>query len=1063
MRKKNRIALFLLFFMLIVPLPDIAQNNVPQTTQPQVQQNTGQQKVIKGQVFEKSTGEPLPGVTIRVIKSTRGVSTDLDGSFEIKASPSESLEFSYLGMKTQIIKVGAQNVLNVQMEEQGNELDEVQIVAFGKQKKESVVGSITTVRAEDLRAPSSNLTTSLAGNIAGMIAYQRSGEPGADDADFFVRGITTFGANTSPLILIDNIELTSTDLASLRPDDIESFSILKDASATALYGARGANGVILVTTKRGQEGPVKVFARLETTFTSPTDHVEMADPVTYMKSYNEAISTRNPTGDLMYSYDKIEQTGKPNANRLIYPANDWYNMLFKNHAQSYRADVSLRGGGKIASYYISGSYTDDKGMLNVDKRNTFNNNIDSKRYNIRANMDINLTRTTKLEVRITGNFQDYTGPLNGGSDVYKMVMHSDPVLFAPYYPMDADHVGIKHIMFGNYDDGGYMNPYAEMVRGYKDYDRSQMISALRLEQNLDFITKGLTFSTLFNISRLSDWSVTRYFSPYWYALDNYDSYTGEYHITRLNETGTDYLNYSEGAKEVTNTTYSESRLNYARDFGKHSVSGLLVFTLREQKTANAGSLQLSLPSRNVTLAGRFTYGFNDKYFGEFNFGYNGSERFSKKHRWGFFPSIGGAWMVSNEKWFQPLKNIFSKFKLRYTYGWVGNDNIGNAKNRFYYLSQINMNNSSSQANFGELGTLTGNTITVSRYANDAITWEKAQKQNYAWEFTLFKDLEIIAEYYTEHRSDIFMQRADIPNTMGLQSGVYANIGEAKSHGVDIQLDYRKVWSKDLWTSARGNFTFARSKYTVYEEPKYAEPWRSHINQSIKQTWGYIAERLFIDDEDAANSPSQAALGSEYGGGDIKYTDVNGDGIINESDRVPIGNPTSPEIIYGFGISAGYKGFDASIFFQGLANESFFINAADMSPFYTHYETIGGVARRCNNQLLQEIVDSHWSENNRNIYAFWPRYNATLNYNNTVTSTWWMRDGSFLRLKQFELGYTLPAKLTQKMHIGNLRLYVSGNNIFCWSSFKMWDPEQGASAFNYPVERTINLGLNLTLK
>lgn len=1055
MEKKYRITLFSLFFMLMMSLSGAAQNDVPQTTnqqtQPQAVQTTGQQKVIKGQVFEKSTGEPMPGVVIRVVKSTRGVSTDLDGSFEIKASPSESLEFSYLGMKTQVIKVGAQNVLNVKMVEQGNELDEVQVVAFGKQKKESVVGSITTVRAEDLRAPSSNLTTSLAGNIAGVIAYQRSGEPGADDADFFVRGITTFGANTSPLILIDNIELTSTDLANLRPDDIESFSILKDASATALYGARGANGVILVTTKRGQEGPLKVFARLETNISAPTETVDLADPVTYMKSYNEAISTRDPTGELMYSYDKIEQTGKPNANRYIYPANDWYKMCFKNNTQNYRADVSLRGGGKIATYYVSGAYSQDTGVLKVDHRNSFNNNIDNKKYTIRTNVDINLTKTTKFKVNLTGNFQDYTGPVSSGSDMYKYVMHSDPVLFAPYYPLDDDHVGIKHIMFGNYDDGSYINPYEKLVSGYKDYNRSQILVALRLDQNLDFITKGLTFSTLFNLTRLSSWTVTREYSPYWYALDSYDSYTGEYHVTRLNETGTDYLNYNEGTKVLENTMYSESRLNYQNTFGKHSLGGLLVFTIREEKEANAGSLQLSLPSRNVSLAGRFTYGFDDRYFMEFNFGYNGSERFSKQHRWGFFPSFGGAWMVSNEKWFEPLKKIFSKFKLRYTYGWVGNDNIGTSSNRFYYLSQINMNNSSTQANFGETGSISGNTITVSRYANDAITWEKAQKQNYAWEFTLFKDIDVIAEYYTEHRSNIFMQRADIPSTMGLQSSIYANIGEAKAHGVDIQLDYRKSWTKHFWSAVRGNFTFARSKYTVYEEPEYAEPWRSHVGHSIKQQWGYIAERLFVDDEDAANSPSQAAFGSEYGGGDIKYTDVNNDGIINESDRVPIGNPTSPEIIYGFGVSIGYKGFDVSTFFQGLANESFWIDAASMAPF------------KGRTQLMQAIVDSHWSEDNRDIYAFWPRYSAYLNYNNTCVSTWWMRNGSFLRMKQFELGYTLPTKLTQRLHIANLRFYVSGTNLFCLSSFDIWDPEQGDSGLNYPVQRTFNIGLNITLK
>ena len=1021
-----------------------------------------QTKTVKGVIYEEETGEPMPGATVSVEGSTRGVMTDLDGSFELTGvKPTDKLKFECLGKETQVLQVGTMTNFVVKLKNAANELDEVTVVAFGKQRKESVIGSISTVDVKTLKVPSSNLTTALAGNVAGVIAYQRTGEPGQDNADFFVRGITTFGANTSPLILIDNIELTSTDLARLQPDDIESFSIMKDATATALYGARGANGVIFVTTKRGQEGPAKIFARVETSISAPTDVVELADPVTYMKSYNEAISTRDPLGELMYTYDKIEQTGKPGANRLIYPANDWYDMLFKDFATSYRATVSARGGGKVATYYVSGAYTEDTGVLKVDKRNSFNNNIDDKNYTLRSNVDINVTPTTKLAVRLTGNFRDYQGPLNGGSDVYRQIMHSDPVLFPAYYPVDDEHVGIQHIMFGNYEDGSYINPYANLVKGYKNYQRSQMIAAVQLEQDLKFITKGLSFMTLFNLTRLSEFTVNRQFNPYWYRLDRYDSYTGEYHVNRINENGTDYLTYSESGKTVRNTMYSETRLNYNRSFGKHDVTGLLVFTASESLTANAGSLQLSLPSRNAGLSGRFTYGYDKRYFVEYNFGYNGSERFHKSHRWGFFPSAGLAWMMSNEKWFKPLTKVVSNLKLRYSYGLVGNDNIGSSSNRFYYLSEMSMNNSGLGASFGETRNVSYNGIGVVRYANEAITWEKSYKSNYALELGLFKKLDIIAEYFTEHRTDIFMQRADIPNTMGLQAAVYGNIGQARSKGIDIQADYKQAWASGLWASARANFTYSTGKYDVYEEPTYPESYRQHAGRSIRQTWGYIAERLFVDDEDAANSPSQAAFGSQYGGGDIKYTDVNGDGVITNADMVPIGYPTSPEIIYGFGVSLGHKGFDVSVFFQGLGRESFWIDAT--SAYSTKYNKYGTAPFVNNGQLLKAYSDSHWSEDNRDIYALYPRYSAYENHNNTQVSTWWMRDGSFVRLKQMEFGYTLPQKLTNKIHIDNLRVYFQGNNLLCWSKFKLWDPELAGEGFNYPIQRTFNIGVNVTFK
>lgn len=1007
-----------------------------------------QQRQISGIVIEAETGEPLPGVSILVENSTRGVITDVDGTFEIRATPSDKLIFSFLGMEPQTIEVGDKTHLEISMEPLIDELDEVTIVAFGKQKKESVIGSITTVSPGDLKVPSSNLTTALAGNMAGIIAYQRSGEPGQDNADFFVRGITTFGENKNPLILIDGIELTTIDLARLQPDDIASFSVMKDATATALYGARGANGVILITTKQGTEGPAKISIRVENSISQPTTNVKIADPVTYMQLHNEAVLTRDRLGEMPYSEEKIENTAAA-MNPLIYPAVNWKEMLFKNQTENQRVNLNVSGGGGVARYYVAGSYSVDNGILQVDKRNNFNNNIKSEIYTLRSNVNIDLTKTTEMIVRLNGNFDNYSGPIYTGAEMYNMVMRSNPVMFPAFYPVDNKHQYVNHIMFGNYDDS-YTNPYAEMVRGYREEERSQMMAHLEANQNLKFLTEGLSIKGLMNITRVSQYDVRRFYNPYNYQIGSYDRVTDDYQLIQTNDNGTEYLNYAEGAKNITSVMYMESTLNYQRTFDdKHNVSALLVGMLRDRKTANAGNIQLSLPSRNLGISGRFTYSYSNRYFTEFNFGYNGSERFSKDKRFGFFPSAGAAWVISNEDFWIPLKPVISNLKLRYSYGLVGNDQIGSATDRFFYLSNVNMNNSSYGATFGTNVDKGLPGVSISRYSNPNIGWETSLKNNYALELGLWEKVNVIAEYFTEHRSNILMTREAIPTTMGLTAPIRANVGEASGKGVDISVDYQQSWNKDFWTSARGNFTYATSKYEVYEEPEYDEPWRSRVGLSLNQQYGYIAERLFMDDAEAENSPNQG-FGSVYGGGDIKYTDVNRDGRITEADRVPIGYPTVPEIVYGFGLSLGYKGIDFSLFFQGAARQSFWINATNTSPF------------RNQTQVLQAYADSHWSEENQDMYAVWPRLSPVLNQNNVQTSTWFMRDGSFLRLKQAEVGYTIPGNWQKKFHVQNLRLYFSGSNLLLFSKFKLWDVEMAGEGLGYPIQRVLNIGLNITI-
>ncbi|SEM53203.1 TonB-linked outer membrane protein, SusC/RagA family [bacterium A37T11] len=1009
-----------------------------------------QQKEVRGKVTDQA-GQPVAGVTIRMKSGLNGATTDSLGNYRLPIDhANDVLTFSMVGFKVQEIPVNNRQRIDVTLEEEKSDLDEVVVVAFGTQKKKEVVGSITTITPSELKIPSSNLTTALAGRLAGVIAYQRSGEPGADNADFFIRGVTTFGYKKDPLILIDGIELTTTDLSRMQVDDIASFSILKDATSTALYGARGANGVILITTKEGVEGKAKVSLRLENSISSATNNVEFTDPITYMRLGNEAVLTRNPLGQFPYPEEKIDNT-IAGTNPYVYPATDWRKTLFKDYTMNQRGNFNVTGGGKVAQYYLAATMNRDNGVLKVDKRNNFNNNIRLNTYSMRSNVTINLTNTTQVAVRLSGTFDGYNGPLDGGTGMYKKVAYSNPVLFPAYYPVDDANKFVQHIMFGNYGDGGYINPYADMVKGYKEYTRSNILAQFEVKQNLDFVTKGLSLQALFNTTRTNYFDVRRFYNPFWYTLGNYDKYTNQFTTTLLNPNGgTEYLSYSEGLKQITATTYIQGTLNYNRTFSeKHTVGALLVYLMNDQLKANAGSLQLSLPRRNLGISGRLSYGYDNRYFFEYDFGYNGTERFSKAHRFGYFPSVGAAWTISNEPFFKPWANTVTNLKIRGTYGKVGNDAIGNEDERFLYLADVNMNDATRTSVFGTDLNYGRSGIFINRYGNDQITWEEALKTNIGFELSLWNKLNILLDLYKEKRSNILMNRASIPASMGLlnNADIQANLGKASAKGFDLSVDYNQTINNDWWVQARANLTYATNKFEEYDEPDYSDTYLSHVGQPINQKWGYIAERLFADDADVKNSPPQSF--GEYGAGDIKYHDVNGDGQITTRDRVPIGYPTSPEIVHGFGFSFGYKSLDVSAFFQGLSRESFWVDADSTAPFVN------------DRALLKVYADDHWSEQNRDLYAIWPRLSARPIANNTLISTWFMRNGAFLRLKNVEVGYTLPAKLTKRIAIEKARLYVNGMNLFLWSRFKLWDVEMGGNGLGYPLQRVINMGVQLS--
>ncbi|MCT4646014.1 MAG: TonB-dependent receptor [Carboxylicivirga sp.] len=1031
---------------------------------------------VKG-IVKDEKGELLPGATIIIQGTTQGVITGINGDYHFPNVPVDAvLKCSFIGFADQELPVNGQTTIDWVLKSAVSELEDITVVGFGTQKKDAVVGSMSTVKPAELKVPSSNLTTALAGRISGVISYQTSGEPGQDNAQFFIRGITSFAQGTQPLILIDGVELTSDDLARLNPDDIESFSVMKDATSTAVYGARGANGVIYVTTKKGVEGKPKLNIRYESSFSTNTMLPDIADGVTYMQKKNEAVKTWIPGALAPFSEEKIYNTIH-NVNPNVFPNVDWQDELIKDWTHNRRFNASLSGGGKKIRYYLATSFAQDNGILKDDPLGYIESNIKLRKYSVRSNIDIDLTPTTTAVVRLHSTFDEYKGPVIGGGALFAQTLLTSPVRFPAVYDPDENNVNTPHILFGNQLRGEgefYINPYQQLLSGYTQNSRSLNLVQFEMRQKLDFITEGLSVRFLGNNNRTSFYGLSRSNSPFFYEakLVDYDPIENSYVLTRLNEDGNRALSFGGGDSNVVNVLYGELAADYHRNFGDHTINAMLVGIIRESNNSAAESLIASLPYRNLGVSGRFTYDYKTKYFAEFNFGYNGSERFAENNRFGFFPSVGVGWLVSKEKFFENVNpNFINKVKLKASYGLVGNDQIGAKNDRFFYRSQVGVGQGYMFGDRESYDYVNG--VSILNYANDEITWEIAETTNFGLELDFMQSaFQLRAEYFIQDRSNILQSRL-LPYSMGLRvtaddgSSVRDNVGSARINGVDLSLDGNKSWMNGMWLSVRGTFTYSNSEITNFEEPNYAlqnSPYRAITGSKIGQAYGYVAERLFLDDQEVINSPRQVFGTSLPSAGDIKYKDINGDGEINTLDMVPIGHPQSPQMTFGAGFSAGYKDFDFSIFFQGNANVSMFINPGTMMPFIEGYDKDlvnrgnPGKTYMYERALLQEFADNHWSEDNANPYAEFPRLSPGINANNMQTSSYWMRDGSFVRLKQLELGYNIR----NIKGISNIRIYASGTNLFTWSKFKLWDPELGGNGMQYPVQRVFNLGLSVNL-
>ncbi|MEL0653156.1 TonB-dependent receptor [Algibacter sp. TI.3.09] len=1003
-----------------------------------------QTKTIKGKIIDEG-GVPVPGVNILVAGTKRGTQTDFDGEYSINANEGEVIEFSFVGMQSQSVTVGENDTINLTLKEDAAALDEVVVVAFGEQKKESVVASITTIKPSELKIPSSNLTTALAGRVSGLISYQRSGEPGADNAQFFVRGISTFGYASSPLILLDGFEISANELSRVQPDDIASFSVMKDATATSLYGARGANGVILITTKEGKEGKAVISLRYESSFSQPTQIPQVIGGVEYMQLYNQAQFNDDPLLPKFYNVQRIENTINE-LNPYAYPNVDWYDELFKTQAVNTRYNINVTGGGKVATYYLAGSFTRDNGLLKVDKKNNFNSNIQINNYNLRSNLNIKLSPKTSVGLKISSDFNRSNTPTSSGTAIFNSVMDINPVEFPKYYAPDDANAFTTHILFGNSgnQDDLFVNPYAESVKGFKDYFSATVLSQITLKSE---INKNLTFSANATIQSFGEFSSQRTYSPFYYNWKDYDQVSGTYTLEQINDNGSDALGDPVVSRNSNSRNYFEARILYNKTFDdKHAVSGLLVGRAEEKMNQGTGSgIYATLPSRNNGVSGRLTYGYDSRYLFEANFGYNGSEKFSEKERYGFFPAIGFGYVMSNEKYWKGLEDVINTMKVKFTYGLVGNDAIASESDRFFFLSQVN-NNGNGYIWGGNYQTGYSG-YNVERYANNLITWEVAEKINLGFEMKIAKSINFQVDFFKENRSDIYLPRDFIPNSVGLSADIFGNIGKATSKGIDGSLDFNHSFSPDFWVSGRSTFTYATSE-VVEDEKQFIYDYQDRKGQSLSQSWGLVAERLFVDQAEIDNSPKQEF--GVYQPGDIKYKDINGDGLVNDNDQVAIGDPTSPELIYGFGISTGYKQVDFSFFFQGSAMSSFFIDSEAVAPF---------VGRR---NALDIVANDYWNLNNPNPEAFWPRLSTTVVDNNAQQSTWWLRDGDFLRLKSVELGYSLPDDVLTKLNLEKFRFYVNASNLFTITDFDLWDIEMGGNGLGYPVQRVINLGLQVSL-
>ena len=994
---------------------------------------------ITGHVTDEK-GEALIGVNIQEEGTNNVVITDMDGNFSIYnvSGPSSVLQFTYIGFVPLKIVVGKQTNMSVKLDPDIKGLEEVVVVGYGSQKRESVIGAITTMKPAALQVNQSrSVTNALAGQVAGVIAVQRSGEPGNDTSDFWIRGISSFGAGTTPLVLVDGIERS---LSNISPEEIESFSVLKDATATAVYGVRGANGVILVQTKRGQIGKPRIQIKADYGFSAPTMLPEFVDGAKYMAS-------QFSSGKDMYTQAAIDAT-RNGTDPDLYPNVNWLKTITKDHVPNGRVSLDINGGTERLRYSMVLAYHGETGMTVTDPGVEYNTSNNLSRYNIRTNLDMNLTPSTEINVSLGGYIMNQRTPgfsTNAApfTDIIYLAFKNTPIVHPTVYSNGQIPANTSQT-----------NPWAAATHsGFISSYKSSLQSVFAVTQDIGKLwhpLKGLKAKATFSFDTYAWNSFLRRKTQTTYMATGRDE-EGNL-LTSITNQGDDYLQYAKEAGG-NRTMYLEGQLSYSRLLAdNHQIDGLLLYNMRDYVNADAASAIYSLPYRTQGIAARLSYSYKGRYFIEGNFGYNGSENFSKGNKWGFFPSVAGGWLVTNEKFMENALSVLSKLKFRGSYGLVGNDQL--AGRRFAFLSTINSGNGFTYG-------LTGNQGIGGKFEGDFgvedLSWETVKKTDIGVEIGLWDCVNIQADYFHEKREDIFMQRKTIPETAGFNTNPWANFGIVKNQGFDASLEVNKSFGKDFFLSLRGNFTFSRNEIVEYDESEtMKQTTRARTGNPLNTYYGLKAIGLFQEEDFKADGTLVNGIPDHtfepVKPGDIRYEDTNHDGKVDAYDYQPIGRPSVPEIVYGFGFSARWKSFDLSAFFQGSTNVSNMIQGDLLIPG-SGGGGLGNIYANC---------DDRWDPSDPYRQVFWPRLSTNKSSNNMQYSTWWLKDVSYLRLKNLEVGYTFPKKWQKAAMMRDARIFFRGSNLLTWAAFDMWDPEINSSdGMKYPLMKVYSFGFQVT--